>query len=118
MAETKDETGEKCVTIQKPTCRRSICLSCGEQMNTEAVGALPDAYHVRNCRRDELDVWMRMRFDDPCEAEKVQEFKTSYFSKVHGSKKDLFFEPCLFVCGKRDNPIGTAFIWKVYEQFV
>lgn len=95
--------------------QKHLFMMC-EQMNSEAAGTLPEAYHVRCCRREELDVWMRMPFDDPRDAEKALAFMSDYFSRVYGNKKDLFFETCLFVCDKRDNPIGTAFIWKVYEE--
>lgn len=96
--------------------QKDLFMMC-EQMNSEAVSALPDTYHVRNCRRDELDIWMGMPFDDPCAAEKEWQFMANYFSRVYESSKDLFFQLCLFVCDKCDNPIGTVFIWKIYEEF-
>ena len=105
-----------CDHTEANVSQRDLFMMC-EQMNSEAVSALPDGYRARNCRRDELDVWMRMQFDDPCEAEKELPFMADYFSRVYESNKDLFFQSCLFVCDKCDNPIGTVFIWKIYEEF-
>lgn len=33
-------------------------------LNSNAISELSDEYHVRTCRRDELDIWKEMPFDD------------------------------------------------------
>lgn len=57
-----------------------------------------------------------MPFDDMKSAKEYNGFMTEYFNDVYGSKEDLFFQKCLFVCDKNDTPIGTCFAWKAYEK--
>ena len=85
-------------------------------LNSNAISELSDEYHVRTCRRDELDIWKEMPFDDMKSAKEYNGFMTEYFNDVYGSKEDLLFQKCLFVCDKNDTPIGTCFAWKAYEK--
>ena len=72
-------------------------------LNSNAISELSDEYHVRTCRRDELDIWKEMPFDDMKSAKEYNGFMTEYFNDVYGSKEDLFFQKCLFVCDKNDS---------------
>ena len=94
---------------------KNIFMMC-EQLNIHALRELPDLYHVRNCRKDELDIWLDMPFDDPIEAKVHRQFMTDFFASVYSGKGDLFYEKCLFVCDVNDKPIATAFIWKAYDK--
>lgn len=85
-------------------------------INKSAIREMPIGFHVRNCRRSELDTWKAIHFDDAITAQKYYEFMTNYFDKVYSYKADLFFKECLFVCDKNDHPIGTCFIWKAYNK--
>ncbi|KAA3646213.1 MAG: N-acetyltransferase [Chloroflexi bacterium] len=95
---------------------KNLFMVC-EQLNRDALSALSDVYHIRNCRKDELDIWKDMPFDDPIEPNKYRQYMTDFFSAVYTPKGDLFYKKCLFVCDERDRPIGTAFIWKAYDEF-
>ena len=95
---------------------KNLFMIC-EQLNRDALRELPATYHVRNCRKDELDIWKAMPFDDPMEAKEYRQFMTDFFLAVYAPKGDLFYEKCLFVCDEHDRPIGTAFIWKAYDEF-
>lgn len=86
-------------------------------LNRAALRALPAGYHVRTCRRDELALWKAIHFDDPATAEAYRPYMTEYFDRVYAPKGDRFFDTCLFVCDRADQPIGTAFIWRAYDQF-
>lgn len=88
-----------------------------EQVNETAVTGLSTGLRLRFCRKDELDIWKRMPFDDAREAEKHNEFMTDYFERVYAPKDELFFNTCLFVCNAEDQPIATGFIWKTYDTF-
>ncbi len=88
-----------------------------EQLQHGSVSTLPDTFHFRKCREDELDIWKSMPFDNPGEAIEYQGFMTDYFNTVYADKKDLFYETCFFVCNAKDEPIATAFIWKAYDKF-
>jgi ribosomal protein S18 acetylase RimI-like enzyme len=94
----------------------NIFMMC-RKLDGDAPGDLPDAYHVRNCREDELEIWKGMPFDDPVERKEYQAFMDDYFTSVYAHKGNLFFEVCLYVCDKDDHPIATAFIWKAYDEF-
>ena len=79
-------------------------------LNSNAISELSDEYHVRTCRRDELDIWKEMPFDDMKSAKEYNGFMTEYFNDVYGSKEDLLFQKCLFVCDKNDiafSPLNT-----------
>ncbi|MEM7028495.1 MAG: GNAT family N-acetyltransferase [Chloroflexota bacterium] len=95
---------------------RNLFMMC-QALNTDAISALPDEYHVRTCRKDELELWKAMHFDTPEEATVYQEYMTDFFTRVYAPKGNLFFETCLFVCDERDTPIASAFIWKVHGSF-
>lgn len=94
---------------------KNLFMMC-KALNSNAISELSDEYHVRTCRRDELDIWKEMPFDDVKSAKEYNGFMTEYFNDVYGSKEDLFFQKCLFVCDKNDTPIGTCFAWKAYEK--
>ena len=40
-------------------------------LNSNAISELSDEYHVRTCRRDELDIWKEMPFDDMKSAKNI-----------------------------------------------
>lgn len=95
---------------------KNLFMMCDE-LNRSALTQLADVYHVRHCRKDELDLWKDMPFDDPVEAKDYRQYMTNFFTRVYAPEGDLFFQTCLFVCDINDKPIGTAFIWKVYNAF-
>ncbi len=80
----------------------------------EALRALPEGFHIRNCRREELELWKRLQFDDAETAREYRPFMTDYFERVYADKGDLFFQTCRFVCTEREEPVGTCFVWKAY----
>ena len=82
----------------------------------EAFACLPEGYYFDSCRRDELDLWKRMPFDEEEQAEAFFGYMTDYFQKVYGEKEDLFYSQCLFVRDSEGNPVGTGFIWKSYGK--
>ena len=43
-------------------------------LNSNAISELSDEYHVRTCRRDELDIWKEMPFDDVKSAKEYNGF--------------------------------------------
>ena len=52
-------------------------------LNSNAISELSDEYHVRTCRRDELDIWKEMPFDDVKSAKEYNGFMTEYFNDVY-----------------------------------
>jgi GNAT superfamily N-acetyltransferase len=94
----------------------NLFMMCSE-LNRNALRALPAGYHVRTCRRDEVEIWKAIHFDEPVTAAEYHPYMTEYFDRVYAPKGDRFFETCLFVCNRADRPIGTAFLWKAYDQF-
>lgn len=101
--------------MKKEIPDRNLFMMCKE-LNAGALSDLPAEYSVRTCRRDELDIWKRMHFDDPKAADENHGFMTKFFHDVYGGKEDLFFKLCLFVCDKNNIPIATCFAWKSYGK--
>ena len=94
---------------------KNLFMMC-RALNPDALSELSKEYHVRTCRKNELDIWKAMPFDDEKSAKEYKGFMTKYFDEVYGNKEYLFFQKCLFVCDKNDTPIGTCFAWKAYEK--
>lgn len=92
---------------------KNLFMMC-KALNPDALTKLPKEYHIRACRRDELDLWKEMPFDDVKSAKEYNGFMTGYFNDVYGERENLFFQKCFFVCDSNDNPIGTCFAWKAY----
>lgn len=94
---------------------KNLFMMCKE-LNSSALSALPDGFHVRRCRRDELDIWKSMPFDEKDTAKEHADFMMEYFKQVYGEQEDLFFQKCLFVCDQKDTPVATCFAWKAYGE--
>ncbi|GHV15742.1 N-acetyltransferase [Spirochaetia bacterium] len=94
---------------------KNLFMMCS-QLNRNSLSELSKEYYIRNCRENELDIWKAMPFDQPETAIKYYDYMTEYFNNVYGNKRKEFFNKCLFVCNKADEPIGTCFIWKVYNK--
>ena len=101
--------------MEEEIADKNLFMMCKE-LNYNALAQLPNEYHVRTCRRNELDIWKAMPFDDAKSAQEYNGFMTKYFNDVYGEKEDLFFRNCLFACDKNDAPIGTCFAWKAYDK--
>lgn len=84
------------------------------RLNENALTDIPDGYHVRPCRPDELELWKTIHFDNPADAEEQKPYMTSYFENVYAPAGDEFFRRCLFLCGTDDVPVGTCFVWQAY----
>ncbi|MES7204586.1 hypothetical protein U6Q21_12490, partial [Cutibacterium acnes] len=87
-----------------------------KSLNAAAVRGMPPGYRIRTCRKDEVEIWKAIHFDDADTAAQYHEFMTNYFYDVYAGQGNLFFEKCLFVCNEDDEPIGTCFLWKAYGK--
>lgn len=88
-----------------------ICKS----INKNALSDIPNGYHIRNCKRDELNLWFEFPFDNEEDKKNYRNFMEQYFKDVYGNNEKLFFDKCLFICDDNDTPIGTCFAWKAYN---
>lgn len=94
---------------------KNLFMMC-KTLNSNALSELPKGYHVRTCRREELDIWKEIHFDDEKSAKEAKGYMTKFFNDVYSDKEDLFFQKCLFVCDKDNRPIGACFAWKAYDK--
>ena len=94
---------------------KNLFMIC-RRLNHEATRELPQGFHLRLCREDELDIWKAMPFDTTDLTPEQDAFMTAFFNEVYLPKGDLFFECCMFVCDSDDRPIGTCFLWKAYDS--
>jgi len=88
-------------------------------LNPSALRELPQGFHFRMCRPDELETWKEMLLDFPHTPEVYDEYMqvmTDYYNDVYAKKTDLFFQKCLLACNEDDTPIGRGFIWKAYDK--
>jgi GNAT superfamily N-acetyltransferase len=105
--------------LSKEISSKNLFMMCTE-INKFAIRDLPQGFHFRTCRRDELIMWKSMHLDFPHTPEQYAEHMrsmTDYFNALYAKKVDVFFEQCLFVCDKDDMPVGSCFIWKAYDKF-
>ena len=93
----------------------NIFMMC-EKLNNNALSNIPKGYYIRNCRPDELEIWMNFPFDNEVDKIKYRDFMINYFNDVYKDKEDEFYNRCLFICDKNDKPISTCFIWKAYNK--
>ena len=93
----------------------NLFMMC-EELNKKALSDMPSGFLVRNCRKDELDIWKAMPFDQPGLAKQYYDFMTKFYNSVYAKNGDLFFQKCLFVCNQDDMPIATCFSWKAYGK--
>jgi len=94
-----------------PDC--NLFMMC-ERLNKSALSELPAGYHIRACRRDELEIWKAIHFDTPSEAAENNAYMTGFFNRVYAPDGDLFFQRCLFVCDSGDRPAGTCTAWRTF----
>ncbi|TLS50814.1 GNAT family N-acetyltransferase [Paenibacillus antri] len=90
-------------------------MMCGA-LNPAALRGMPPPFRIRTCRKEELDIWKAMPFDDADTAEAYRGYMTNFFQDVYAGEGDSFFEKCLFVCDADDKPIATCFVWKAYNR--
>lgn len=94
---------------------KNLFMMC-EKLNISALSTMPDGYHIRYIRPDELDLWKALPFDDPETAREYYAYMTEFFNNVYSDKQDMFFHTCLFACDENDTPVGTCFVWKAYDR--
>lgn len=94
----------------------NIFMMC-ERLNENALSKLPDGFHIRTCRPDELKIWKEFPFDNDEDKTNYYEYMSNYFNNVYGKDIDEFYNRCLFVCDdKTDKPVSTCFVWKAYNK--
>jgi len=97
---------------------KDLFMMC-EKLDPSALRELPEGFHFRLCRPDELETWKEMLLDFPHTPETHNEYMqimTAYYDNVYAKKSDLFYRKCLFVCNEDDTPVGRGFIWKAYDK--
>lgn len=94
----------------------NIFMMC-DKVNENAFSNLDNTYYIRNCKKDELDIWKAFPFDNEEDKRNYYQFMNDYFKNVYGKREKEFFDRCLFVCEKKtDKPVSTCFIWKAYNK--
>ena len=102
--------------LEKDIPDLNIFMMC-EKLNNNALSHLPVGYHIRTCRKNELDIWKEFPFDNEEDKKEYYQFMSNYFNDVYSNKDEEFFNRCLFLCeDKTDKPIATCFIWKSYDK--
>lgn len=92
----------------------NIFMVC-EQLESTALSELPKGYYFRNCKEEELDVWIDIQLDNSGDA--PRSLVTDFFDRTYKEKGNLFFVQCVFVCDEKDMPIASCFIWKQHDKY-
>lgn len=93
----------------------NIFMMC-EKVNTQAFKEIPTGFHIRNCRRDELNIWKMFPFDTEDDKKNYFNYMSEYFNNVYLPYEDEFYKQCLFICDECDKPVATCFLWKAYQK--
>jgi len=94
-----------------PDC--NLFMMC-ESLNKSALTDVPAGYHIRFCRKNEIDLWKSIHFDTKSEANENLAYMDGFFNRVYAPEEDLFFRTCLFICDENDQPLGACLAWKVF----
>ena len=94
-----------------PDC--NLFMMC-ESLNESALTDIPAGYHIRCCRKDEVNLWKSIHFDTKAETDENRAYMDSFFDRVYAPEGDLFFRTCLFLCDAKERPVGACLAWKVF----
>lgn len=92
-----------------------VFMMC-EKLNMDALTTLNEAYHFRNCKPDELELWKAFPFDAEKVPDEYKDFMDDFVVKTYGRNMDLFFRNTIFVCNHEEKPIATCSYWKSYDK--
>ena len=87
-----------------------------DSLNRDALTDIPKGYHIRTCKKNELDIWAEFPFDTEEDKKKNINYMYKYFENVYSKNVDEFYKRCLFVCDENDKPVCTCFIWRAYDK--
>jgi len=94
----------------------NIFMMC-DKLNNNALSKLPEGFHIRTCKPEELRIWKQFPFDNVKDKKEYYEYMSNYFNDVYGNNLNEFYNRCLFVCeDKTDKPVATCFLWKAYNK--
>ena len=94
----------------------NIFMMC-DKLNEKALSKIPNDFHIRNCRPEELKIWKEFPFDTETDKKQYYEYMNNYFNNVYGNNLNEFYNKCLFICeDKTDMPVTTCFVWKAYNK--
>lgn len=93
----------------------NLFMMC-RHIQSSALSDLPQGYHIRLCRREELDLWKSIHFDSEAVAQAQRPFMDEYFDTVYQPQGEAFWQRCFFLCNDQDDPIGTCFAWRAYGK--
>lgn len=93
----------------------NIFMMC-RRLNRQAFSPLPPGFAVRTLRREELDFWKAMPFDDAYTVEQAA-YMDEFFRITYAAQAETFFARTLVVCDPNDQIVGTCFLWQAYGLF-
>ncbi len=95
---------------------KNLFMMC-PHLNRQAISELPDGFHIRSCRKEELSIWKAMPFDTSADLAAYGGYMDEYFERVYASQEELFFAETLFVCNASDESVATCLLWKAHQEF-
>ena len=102
--------------LEKEIPDLNIFMMC-MHVNPHAYRSLPEGFHIRTCRKDELDLWKAFPFDSHEDGLRYADYMSEYYHNVYAAKETEFLSRCLFLCeDDTDAPAATCFAWKAYDR--
>ena len=62
-----------------------------DNLNKKALSKLPNGFHIRTCKPEELKLWMEFPFDNADDKKDYYEFMKDYFNDVYGTNTEEFY---------------------------
>lgn len=88
-----------------------------DKLNENALSEIPEGFHIRNIKPEELKIWKEFHFDSENDKKENYEYMSNYFDNVYSANLDDFYNRCLFLCeDETDKPVATCFVWKSYNK--
>jgi ribosomal protein S18 acetylase RimI-like enzyme len=94
----------------------NIFMMC-RQLNRQAFSHLPQGFAARTLRREELDAWKAMPFDDEHTAQAYAGFMDDYFRITYARDEEKFFASTIVICNRDDQMVATCLLWKAYGLY-
>ena len=92
-----------------------IFMMC-DKINKKAFVNLSNEYYIRNLKTSELEIWKKLPYYEYGYTEKDNENMSKLYKLLYGKNEELFYKKCLVVCNKKDEIIGTGFLWRSYDN--
>ncbi|WP_227396053.1 GNAT family N-acetyltransferase [Jeotgalibacillus aurantiacus] len=95
---------------------KNLFMMCREIKRT-AFSSMPEGFTIRSMKKEDMEAWLAMPFDDEATAKEYRSFMVDYFNRVYLQDEEQFYNKTLFVFNEQNQPVATCATWKAYGEF-